>query len=75
VRHAEARVVARSAADAANHWLEECCKAWPGQPVEVEAVGYKGGTVVRYAGWDRSVFLAMILERHESPAVQLEFNL
>lgn len=64
-------VIAESPAAAAN-WFLEFWASKVLQPVEVEAVGPKGGVTFRYLGWEGSIGRELI--RHQ-PALwkQLEF--
>lgn len=64
-------VIARSPAEAAAHWLD----FWSARvqyPVEVEAVGPKGGITHRYRGWEATIGAALLegLPTHQ----QVEFR-
>jgi hypothetical protein len=67
----EARIVAESSAAAANYWVEYWA-ARVQHPVEVEAVGYKGGVVHRFRGWEGCIAAAMFASDGPPLAKQMD---
>jgi len=71
-RHVTDVVIARSPGEAAAYWLD----FWSARvqyPVEVEAVGPKGGITHRYRGWEGTIGAAMMAERSTHRQVDFPF--
>jgi hypothetical protein len=73
-REVEAVVIASSPAEAANYWLAFWA-ARVSQPCTVEAVGVKGGSVWRSAGWESVIGARMFAGLCTAEAAQLQLVL